>query len=111
METQGAVKSLGALAQIHRLNVFRLLVRQGPKGLPAGEIAAQLDLPASSLSFHLSQLENAGLILSWRVQRHIFYALDLEGTRQLLSFLTQDCCQGDPAICGALAGDPLLCND
>lgn len=110
METQAAARTLGALAQVHRLNIFRLLVRQGPKGLPAGAIAERLKLPASSLSFHLAQLEKAGLVVSWRVQRHIFYALDVEATRRLLSFLTQDCCQGDPTICGALVGEPLSCG-
>lgn len=110
METISAAKALAALAQVHRLNIFRLLVREGPAGLAAGAIAARLALPASSLSFHLSQLEHSGLIASKRVQRNIFYSLDVEGTRQLLSFLTQDCCQGDPNICGVLASDPLLCK-
>jgi DNA-binding transcriptional ArsR family regulator len=95
-----ATEALAALAQETRLAVFRLLVREGPTGLAAGAIAERLGVQPSTLSFHLSQLERAGLIRSARAQRQIFYALDVEGTRRLIGFLTEDCCQGNPDLCG-----------
>ncbi|MFM2043447.1 MAG: hypothetical protein RLY86_2023 [Pseudomonadota bacterium] len=103
MEQTSAVTALGALAQETRLTVFRLLVRQGPDGLPAGEIADRLGVTASTLSHHLATLERAGLLRSWRVQRQIYYATDYEGARHLLAFLMEDCCQGRPEICGGLS--------
>ncbi len=99
MENGEAIDALGALAQDTRLGVFRLLVREGPEGLPAGAIAAALNVSPSTLSSHLSILERAGLLRSWRVQRQIFYAADHEGVRSLLTFLTEDCCQGRPEMC------------
>ena len=71
------------LAHETRLAVFRLLVTVGPSGLPAGEIAVRLGVVASTLSFHLKELDRAGLLRSWRRQRQIFYAADYEGTRSL----------------------------
>ena len=103
MKTYEAVAALGALAQETRLAIFRLLVRQGPSGLPAGAVAESLDVQPSTLSFHLAHLERAGLLRSWRVQRQIFYAVDFAGMRALLAFLSDDCCQGHPEICGGLA--------
>lgn len=100
MESLQAIEALGALAQATRLDIFRLLVRVGPPGLNAGEIAERLSVGASTLSHHLATLERAGLLRSWRVQRQIFYASDFDGTRQLLAFLTEDCCQGRPELCG-----------
>jgi DNA-binding transcriptional ArsR family regulator len=100
MEEKAAVEALAALAQEHRLKVFRRLVREGTAGMTAGAIAEWLGVPASSLSFHLAHLERAGLIRSWRVARNIYYALDIEGARRLLGFLTEECCQGHPEICG-----------
>lgn len=102
MEQKSAIDALGALAQDTRLTVFRLLVRQGPNGLNAGEIAERLGVTASTLSHHLATLERAGLLRSWRVQRQIFYAADYEGMRRLLAFLMEDCCQGHPDICGSV---------
>jgi DNA-binding transcriptional ArsR family regulator len=100
METKEAIKALAALAQEHRLTVFRLLVRRAPHGLPAGHIAAQVGIPASTMSTHLAQLERAGLLRSWREQRRILYAVETEGIRQLITFLTEDCCGGRPELCG-----------
>jgi DNA-binding transcriptional ArsR family regulator len=100
MEEKEAIKALAALAQEHRLRVFRLLVRHTPHGLPAGQIAAQLGVPASTMSVHLAQLERAGLLRSWREQRHILYAVETEGIRQVLTFLMEDCCGGRPELCG-----------
>jgi ArsR family transcriptional regulator, arsenate/arsenite/antimonite-responsive transcriptional repressor len=103
MEEKAALSALAALAHETRLEVFRLLVTQGPSGLPAGEIAGRLGVVASTLSFHLKELDRAGLVRSWRRQRQVFYAADYAGTRELLTFLTRDCCQGHPEICGDLA--------
>jgi DNA-binding transcriptional ArsR family regulator len=100
MEIYDTVGAFSALAQEHRLAVFRLLMRQGPSGLPAGAIAAHVAIPPSTLSHHLAHLERAGLLRSWRVERRIFYAVDIEGARRLVTFLTEDCCQGHPEICG-----------
>ena len=102
MEANSAVAAFAALAHETRLAVLRLLVREGPNGLPAGAIAEALDVVASTLSFHLKELERAGLLTSWRRQRQIFYAADFEGLRRLLTFLTEDCCQGRAEICGGL---------
>jgi DNA-binding transcriptional ArsR family regulator len=102
MEEKLALAAFAALAHETRLAVFRLLVAAGPSGLPAGEIGKRLSVVASMLSFHLKELDRAGLLRSWRRQRQIFYAADYEGTRSLLSFITRDCCQGHPEICGDL---------
>jgi ArsR family transcriptional regulator len=103
MEEKLALAAFAALAHETRLAVFRLLVTVGPSGLPAGEIAERLGVPASTLSFHLKELDRSGLLRSWRRQRQIFYAAHYAGTRELLTFLTHDCCQGHPEICGDLA--------
>lgn len=100
MEEYEAVKALAALAQDHRLKVFRLLMKQLPNGLPAGQIAARIGTSASTMSTHLAQLERAGFLRSWREQRHIYYAANLEGVRHLLQFLTEECCEGHPELCG-----------
>ncbi len=102
MSESNALAALSALAHQHRLRVFRLLVRHSPEGVAAGDIAAHMQLPPSSLSFHLGHLERAGLIASRREQRHIIYTANLGGMRRLLSFLTEDCCNGHPDICAEL---------
>ena len=99
MELKDATTALSALAQEHRLAVFRLLVAQGPSGLAAGAIARGVGVLPSTLSHHLAHLERAGLLRSWRRERHIFYAVDIEGMRRLIAFLTEDCCGGRPEIC------------
>ena len=109
MEQKQALACLAALAQETRLAIFRLLVQQGPVGMPAGEIAQRLAVPAPTLSFHLKELERAGLIGSTRRQRQILYATNYAGTRALLDFLMHDCCQGHPEICGRV--DPSACAD
>lgn len=111
MEEKGAVEALAALAQEHRLRVFRLLVREGPDGLSAGDIAGRVAVPPSTLSHHLAHLERAGLLRSWRVERRIFYAIDFEGTRRLVAFLTEDCCQGRPDLCGYGGAAEVCCDD
>jgi DNA-binding transcriptional ArsR family regulator len=110
MDVKQAIAALAALAQDTRLRVFRLLVREGPGGLPAGAIAERLAVAPPTLSAHLAQLERAGLLRSWRVERRIFYALEVEGTRRLLRYLTEDCCQGQPAICGDLSAASKVCD-
>lgn len=99
MESRNAVTALGALAQETRLAIFRLLVREGPDGAPAGSIAEQLGIPAPTLSFHLAQLSKAGLVLSRRDGRSIIYAANYGGMAALLTYLSEDCCQGRPEIC------------
>jgi ArsR family transcriptional regulator, arsenate/arsenite/antimonite-responsive transcriptional repressor len=105
-----AIAALSALAQETRLTVFRLLVKAGPEGMTAGEIADALKVPASTMSHHLGQLERAGLAASRRDGRTIFYAADYEGARRLLAFLMEDCCQGRPEICGTVAAAPECCG-
>jgi len=102
MEMKSVVAALAALAQETRLAVFRLLIEAGPGGLPAGLIATRLEVAPATLSFHLNQLERAGLLASRRNGRQILYAADIEGTRRLLAFLTEDCCGGRPELCGEL---------
>lgn len=94
MQSEAVVRSLGALAQEHRLAVYRLLVQAGPEGMAAGTLADALGIPASSLSFHLAQLSNAGLVTQRRVSRSIIYAADYAAMNGLLSFLTENCCAG-----------------
>jgi ArsR family transcriptional regulator, arsenate/arsenite/antimonite-responsive transcriptional repressor len=102
MEMNSAVRSLSAMAHEHRLGVFRLLVQAGAPGLAAGEIAAALELPPSSLSFHLAALEGAGLVTATRAGRFIHYRVEPEAIRSLLGYLTEDCCEGRPELCGGV---------
>ena len=99
MDVSTTVKALGALSQKSRLEAFRLLVRSGSEGMAAGEIARRLKIPHNTMSSHLSTLVNAGLISSRRESRSIIYSIDFTGTRELLSFLMEDCCQGRPELC------------
>jgi len=103
METTDAVKRLSALAQDARMEVFRLLVKAGPEGLAAGEIARTLDTPANTLSAQVLVLSNAGLIKARRDGRSIIYAVDYTAMGDLLIFLTEDCCNGRPEVCAPLA--------
>jgi ArsR family transcriptional regulator len=100
MNTPDALQGLAALSHATRLEVFRLLMREGAIGLPAGQVAERLQVGPSTLSPHLAQLERAGLVSSSRDERRIFYAVNLEGMRALLAFLTEECCGGHPEICG-----------
>jgi DNA-binding transcriptional ArsR family regulator len=94
MTTAEALAGLGSLSQQTRLEVFRLLVRRGPEGLPAGTIAEELGVPASSLSFHLQQLMHAGLVTQERRSRQLIYAASFERMNALVAFLTENCCAG-----------------
>ncbi len=102
MEISTAVGALSALAQESRLKVFRLLVRQGQAGMAAGDIARALSVPNNTMSSHLATLSRAGLISSRKESRSVIYAVDLEGTRALLSYLLEDCCRGKPDLCAPL---------
>jgi DNA-binding transcriptional ArsR family regulator len=89
-----AVRSLAALAQDSRLQVFRLLVQAGPEGLPAGEIAERLGIPASTLSFHMKTLNHAGLVESRHASRFVYYSANFEAMNALLGYLSDNCCGG-----------------
>lgn len=99
MDNTSAVRAFGALAQESRLAAFRLLVQAGDAGLPAGDIARALEIPHNTLSTHLSILSQAGMVRSRRAGRSIIYAVDFDGTRSLLAFLLEDCCNGRPELC------------
>ena len=99
MNTKQAIPALAALAQETRLAIFRLLVARGPEGLAAGDIAGKLDLPASSLSFHLAQLTHAGMIRQERRSRSLIYSVDIAAMNGLMGFLTENCCGGETAAC------------
>lgn len=92
MNSEMAVRALGALAQDHRLAAFRLLVQAGPAGLAAGVLAERLAMPPSSLSFHLAQLGQAGLIGQRRSGRSLIYSADFNAMGQLMGYLTENCC-------------------
>ncbi len=99
MDISTATRALGALSQESRLKAFRLLVRSGADGISAGKIAEALAIPHNTMSTHLATLVNAGLAVSRRESRSIIYSIDFDGTRELLSFLVEDCCQGRPEAC------------
>jgi DNA-binding transcriptional ArsR family regulator len=101
MDESRVIEALGSLAQESRLRLFRLLVQEGPEGLPAGVIGERLGVPATTLSFHLSQLSHAGLIRSRRDGRSIIYAADYDAMQELMGFLTENCCQGAGCAPGA----------
>lgn len=102
MENESAITALAALAQGTRLDVFRLLVRHEPDGLPAGEVARQLGIPQNTMSAHLAVLTRAGLASSERHSRSIVYRADLARLRDLMLFLVNDCCGGRPELCAPL---------
>jgi ArsR family transcriptional regulator, arsenate/arsenite/antimonite-responsive transcriptional repressor len=95
MKSITAVNRLAALAQESRLAVFRLLVQKGPKGLCVGDIQARLDISPATLSFHLKELTNAGLLKSRQEGRFIYYLPDFPAMTALIGYLTRNCCQGE----------------
>jgi ArsR family transcriptional regulator len=99
MDSDLAVRALGALAHDSRLAIFRTLVVAGPEGMAAGEIAQQLGLAPSSLSFHLKDLSHAGLVKSRQEGRFVIYTANFEAMTGLIGFLTENCCAG--ATCAA----------
>jgi ArsR family transcriptional regulator len=104
MESSNAVSALAALAHDSRLAAFRLLVQAGPAGLAASKISEALNIPASSLSFHLKELAHAGLVASRQDGRFVIYAAQYETMNTLLGFLTENCCGGNP--CAPVAARP-----
>jgi ArsR family transcriptional regulator len=116
MKRSDAVAALGALAQDTRIDIFRILMKGGPAGLPAGEISSRLRLPPPTLSFHLSQLCHAGLTSARRVGRSIIYTANFGAMNGLLAYLTEDCCGGRPEIClpaarGTNRNQPQTCGE
>jgi protein-tyrosine-phosphatase/DNA-binding transcriptional ArsR family regulator len=103
MESLDAAAALAALSQETRLDLVRLLIAEGANGLPAGEIGGRLNIPASTLSFHLAALERVELTQSTRHGRQIIHAVRVANLRRLLAFLTETCCGGRPELCGDLA--------
>src|SRR5215475_8016199 len=104
MRTNDAAAALAALAQENRLDVYRLLVQAGPKGMPAGSVASALKLAPNTLTFHFDRLRDAGLVTVQREGRSMIYAARFEVMNELLGFLTENCCQGAtegcaPAVC------------
>ncbi|WP_193335327.1 ArsR/SmtB family transcription factor [Devosia beringensis] len=109
METSHAIDVFTALSQATRLDAFRLIMAQEPDGLPAGEIARQLDIPQNTMSTHLAILTRAGLIEADRQGRSIVYRAVLERVREIANFLVQDCCGGRPELCNPLIADITPC--
>ena len=103
MELSDTAAAFAALSVDTRLNLMRCLLAARPSGMPAGDLAASLGLPASTASFHLAALERAGLTQSTRQGRQIIHAVRFLGLRQLLGFLTETCCGGRPELCGDIA--------
>ncbi|KIO49024.1 helix-turn-helix transcriptional regulator [Nitrosospira sp. NpAV] len=107
METKEAVTALAALAHETRLSIFRLLVQVGPEGIPVGQIGEEVKVAPATLSFHLKELSHAGLISSRQESRFIFYTVNFERMAAIMTFLTQNCCQGMPQECLTVAETPL----
>lgn len=98
MEIKSAVKALAAIAHETRLQAYRYLVQAGPAGMPAGQLAELMNIAPSSLSFHLKELVNADLLSSRQEGRFIFYSAKFDSMSDLLSYLTENCCGGNPCI-------------
>lgn len=98
MNIKETISQLSALAQETRLEVFRVLVRAGTSGLSAGKIAERVSANVTTLSRHLAQMENAGLLAKERRARNIIYRVDFDAVRDLFTFLMEDCCAGDPRV-------------
>ena len=106
MQEQQALAAFDALSQEHRLRIVRLLVEVGPEGMPAGVLGEKLGAGSSKMSFHLSHLEQAGLVASRRDGRQIVYSVAMATLSALIAFLMQDCCGGRAEIClPALSGE------
>jgi ArsR family transcriptional regulator len=99
MEKTDAIAALAALAQDNRLDAYRLLVEAGPEGMPAGQVAAALELPPNTLTFHFDRLRVAGLVTVRREGRSMIYAARYDTMNALIAYLTKNCCAGAPAKC------------
>ena len=109
MNTSQALEAFSALAHETRLKVFKLLIKESEQGISAGIIARQLSVQPSTLTAHLHILRRAGLIQSSRQKQKILYSASISGTRDLLRFLTQECCNGHPEICAELSASVKIC--
>jgi ArsR family transcriptional regulator len=109
MDKKLALSALAALGQDTRLEVFRLLVRAGGDGLPAGEIASRLGTVQNTMSAHLKVLDHAGLVRAERDGRVVRYVADMTGFRDLLAYLMEDCCNGAPELCQPVI-QAITCN-
>lgn len=109
MENEDVILALAALAQSTRLDVFRLLVKHEPHGLPAGDVADQLAVKQNTMSTHLAVLSRAGLIHARRESRSIYYRADLDALRAVTLFLLKDCCGGHPDVCAPLIAELTPC--
>jgi len=101
MQTKHAVEALGALAHEYRLEIYRLLLEQGPRGLAAGAIGDAVGLAPSSLTFHLQNLHRAGLIVQRRESRSLIYSVDFDAMNGLVGYLTENCCAGSGESCAS----------
>lgn len=99
MKTAAAISAFGALAHEHRLAIYRLLVQRGPEGLSAGAIGGRVGLLPSSLTFHLQNLQRAGLIAQQRISRQLIYSADFGAMNELIGYLTDNCCGQGSAQC------------
>jgi DNA-binding transcriptional ArsR family regulator len=107
MNRSKALAALSALAHETRLDLIRLLTPQGPEGMAAGQIAERLGIAAPRLSFHLSALEQAGLLRSRKVARNVFYSVDAHGIGSTISFVLNDCCCDHPEVLAACTHRPM----
>ena len=99
MDNKSAVILLSSIAQEARLDIFRTLVQAGANGLSAGSLAEKLDIPNSTLSFHLKELSHSGLVSSRQESRFIYYSANYQSMNNLLAYLTENCCSGEQACC------------
>jgi DNA-binding transcriptional ArsR family regulator len=109
MDSSEAVEALGALALKARLDTFRLLVKHGPDGVAAGEVARLMGTQQNTMSNHLTALARAGLVVGERQSRSIIYRADLDRLRELTVYLIKDCCFGNPGLCAPLIADLIPC--
>ena len=107
MKTPQVIDALGALAHEHRLAIFRLLIERGPEGMSAGRIADRVGLVPSSLTFHLQNLQRAGLITHRRESRQLFYSADFTAMNALVGYLTENCCAESGLECSVGCGPAL----
>jgi DNA-binding transcriptional ArsR family regulator len=106
MDKMDAIAALAALAQEHRLDVYRALVQAGPQGMAAGEVASRLGIAPNTLSFHFDRLRHAGLVSVARQGRSLIYAARYETMNNLLAYVTENCCAGCPELCSPASCEP-----
>jgi ArsR family transcriptional regulator, arsenate/arsenite/antimonite-responsive transcriptional repressor len=106
MDKADVIAALAALAQDHRLEVYRVLVQAGHEGMAAGEVAAAIGIPPNTLSFHFDRLRHAGLVTFERRGRSLIYAARYGTMNALIGYLTENCCRGRPELCKPGARSP-----